>query len=320
MSRFYYFTIATPDSLFRATIIIVLRRKEHEMPHKIPGLSRRRLLAAIAMSSVGAIAEGLPNSKLAGTVHVGSGRKSRPITVNAQVSRDGQQGGNVPISIDAARTAIIVCDMQNDFGARGGMFDRAGIDITSIQKAVGPTAKVLASARRADVTIVYLKMGFRPDLSDLGALDSVNRVRHLEAFKVGQTMRAPDGQTSRILIRDNWGTDIISELKPQADDIVLYKHRFSGFYETELDAALKRLGIKHLIFTGCTTSVCIESTIRDAMFRDYLPVLLADCTGEPIGSHFPRSNHDASLLAIETLFGWVSGSEEFLKALEAAQR
>ena len=65
-------------------------------------------------------------------------------------------------------TVVIVCDMQNDFGAKGGMFDRAEIDIRMIQQAVGSTAKVLASARRASMRIVYLKMGFRPDLSDLG--------------------------------------------------------------------------------------------------------------------------------------------------------
>ena len=286
------------------------------MEEETPELSRRQLLAAIAISSLGGIAKGSVGNEPKGANHLGSVRKSRVITFDAQVSRDGQQSVTVPISIDAAKTVIIVCDMQNDFGAKGGMFDRAGNDITMIQRAVGPTAKVLASARRAGVKIVYLKMGFRPDLSDLGASDSVNRVRHLEGFKVGQTIRAPDGRESRILIRDNWGTDIVPELKPQADDVVVYKHRFSGFYETELDATLKRLEVKHLIFTGCTTSVCVESTIRDAMFRDYLPVLLADCTGEPIGYHFPRSNHDASLLAIETLLGWVSGSEEFVKALE----
>jgi ureidoacrylate peracid hydrolase len=89
-------------------------------------------------------------------------------------------------------------------------------------------------------------------------------------------------------------------------------------YRLQLDATLKRLTAKHLIFTGCTTSVCVESTIRDAMFRDYLPVLLADCSGEPIGHQFPRSNHEASLLSIETLLGWVSSSEKFAKALDAA--
>lgn len=74
---------------------------------------------------------------------------------------------------------MLVVDMQNDFGAKGGMFDRAGIDISGIQKAVGPMAQVIASARAAGMRIAYFKMGYRSDLSDLGAPDSVNRVRHL---------------------------------------------------------------------------------------------------------------------------------------------
>jgi Amidases related to nicotinamidase len=220
-----------------------------------------------------------------------------------------------PIPIDTAKTAVIVVDMQNDFGAKGGMFDRAGIDISGIQKAVGPTARVLGSARAAGVKIIYLKMGYRPDLSDLGAPDSVNRVRHLR-MGVGQTVRAPDGRESRILIRDTWNTDIVPQLGPQANDLIVYKPRFSGFYETDLDARLRKMGIRHLIVTGCTTSICVESTVRDAMFRDYLCVLLADCMSEPIGYGLPRSNHDASLLAVEVLLGWVSGSAEFINALE----
>jgi ureidoacrylate peracid hydrolase len=221
-----------------------------------------------------------------------------------------------PIAIDTAKAAVIVIDMQNDFGTKGGMFDRAGLDISMIQRAVGPTAKVLASARHAGVKIIYLKMGFHPDLSDLGSSDSPNRVRHLR-FGVGETVRTPNGTASRILIRDTWNTDVVPELKPQADDVVVYKHRFSGFYQTDLDAILKQLQIKYLIITGCTTSVCVESTVRDAMFRDYACVLLADCMGEPIGYGLPRSNHDASLLTIQTLFGWVSGSDELIRALDA---
>ena len=221
-----------------------------------------------------------------------------------------------PVKIDTARTAVIVVDMQNDFGSKGGMFDRAGIDISGIQKAVFPTAKVLASARRAGVKVIYLKMGYRPDLSDLGAPDSVNRARHLR-LGVGQAVRAPDGRESRILVRDTWNTDIVPELKPQPGDDVVYKTRFSGFYNTDLDARLKRLGVRHLIFTGCTTSICVDSTVRDAMFRDYLPVLMADCMSEPIGYGLPRSNHDASLLAAEVLLGWVSISEQFVKAVQS---
>ena len=218
------------------------------------------------------------------------------------------------VSIDTATTAVVVVDMQNDFGTKGGMFDRAGIDISGIQKAVGPTANVLDLARSAGIKIVYLKMAYRPDLSDLGAPDSINRAQHLR-IGVGHSVTAPDGTPSRILIRDTWNTEIVSELKPHDGDIVLYKTRFSGFYGTDLHERLSALGTKHLIFTDCTTSICVESTVRDEMFRDYLCVLLADCMSEPIGYGLPRSNHEATLLAMELAFGWVSSSKHLAKAL-----
>src|SRR5207302_753157 len=150
------------------------------------------------------------------------------------------------IPIDPARSAVIVVDMENDFAAKGGMFDRAGADISGAQKAIVPTAKVLATARQAGLKIIYLKMGYHPDLSDLGAADSVNRLRHLK-FGVGQKIQAPDGRESRILVRDTWDTDIVPELKPQANDAVIYKTRFSGFYQTEHDAIMQKFGVKYLI-------------------------------------------------------------------------
>jgi ureidoacrylate peracid hydrolase len=211
-----------------------------------------------------------------------------------------------------------VIDMQNDFGSKGGMFDRAGIDISGIRRAVEPTASVVAAARRAGIRVVYLKMGYRADLSDLGAPDSPNRLRHLR-MGIGEKIVAPDGREGRILVRDSWGTDILPELTPQPEDVVLYKTRFSGFFRTDLDERLARAGVRHLIVTGCTTSICVDSTVRDAMFRDYLPVLLEDCMSEPIGDGPPRSNHDATLLAAGILFGWVSDSTRFLEAVGKAR-
>lgn len=149
----------------------------------------------------------------------------------------------------------------------------------------------------------------------MGPEGAPNHDRHL-FFGVGQCVDAPDGTKSRILIRDTWNTEIVVELRPAPEDTVVYKHRFSGFFETDLGARLRGLGATDLIFTGCTTSVCVESTIRDAMFRDYRCLLLEDCTAEPIGEGLARSNHEASLLVIETLFGWVSTSAELTEALE----
>src|SRR5207237_3290055 len=83
-----------------------------------------------------------------------------------------------PTTIDLARTAVVVVDMQNDFGAEGGMFHRAGVDISSIRQAIVPTARVLAAARKSGAKIVYLKTEYRPDLSDLGPVDSPNWITH----------------------------------------------------------------------------------------------------------------------------------------------
>jgi ureidoacrylate peracid hydrolase len=69
--------------------------------------------------------------------------------------------------------------------------------------------------------------------------------------------------------------------------------------------------------TGCTTSVCVESTVRDAMFRDYRCLVVEDCTGEPVGFEETRSNHEASLLVIERLFGWITDSEKLIASSSA---
>ena len=219
-----------------------------------------------------------------------------------------------PMTLDRMHAAVIVVDMQNDFGSVGGMMHRNGLDISEIQAAVAPTARVIHAARRVGIPVVYLKMGFLPDLSDIGPDGSANRDRHL-FFGVGQAIEALDGTQGRILVRDTWNTDIVAGLQPAPQDIVVWKRRFSGFFETELDDVLQGLGVKDLIFTGCTTSVCVESTVRDAMFRDYRCVVLEDCTAEPIGAGLARSNHEASLLVIETLFGWLSTSADLIEAL-----
>jgi ureidoacrylate peracid hydrolase len=220
-----------------------------------------------------------------------------------------------PFTLEPARTAVIVVDMQNDFASDQGAFARAGLDVAPIRRAVAPTARVLAAARQARIQVIYLKMEFRPDLSDLGAPESKNWSAH-RLVGIGEPVESPDGQLSRVFIRETWNTDIIRELTPEPTDIIVSKHRFSGFYGTDLDLILRGRGIKYLVFTGCTTSVCVESTLRDAMFRDYCCLLLTDCTGEPIGEGLPRSNHEASVLVTEVAFGWVSDSEAVLQALD----
>lgn len=226
---------------------------------------------------------------------------TRRVTIDAKTE---------PITIDIEKTAVIVVDMQNDFASVGGMFQRAGRDLSLIQAAIAPTARVLDAARREGIKIIYFKMAFKPDLSDVGSPDSMNRRIHLK-LGAGQTVRAPNGTQSRILVRDTWNSDILTELTPKGGDIVLYKTRFGAFYETKLESILKQVGVKYLILTGCATSTCVESTVREAMFRDYLPIVLADCTGD-----LNKNFHESALSRIERLFGWISNSDQFIKGIE----
>ncbi len=110
-------------------------------------------------------------------------------------------------------TAVIVVDMQHDFASPDGMFGRAGIPLESIQGVVEPTRRVLDAARRAGMLVVYLAMQFDEDLSNLGTATAPNRSRHL-AMGVGQPVEAPDGSSSRVLVRGTPGTPASSTSSP----------------------------------------------------------------------------------------------------------
>ena len=107
-----------------------------------------------------------------------------------------------PLGIDPSKTALLVVDMQNDFGATGGMFDRAGVDIRIIQRVVEPIAKVLRVARAAHIPVIYIKMEHQPDLSDTGPTDGGYWVKN-RIFSIGtpllRRMEAQAGFWSRAL-------------------------------------------------------------------------------------------------------------------------
>jgi ureidoacrylate peracid hydrolase len=264
-------------------------------------MDRRRFLASGIAGAIACVESGPGSTQ---PIHAQNNRRSERL-VNLSAKPE-------PVKIDLNRTAVIIVDMQNDFCSKGGLLDVLGMDVSIIRSIVPQIRAVLAAARKVELKIIYLKMAYKPDLSDLGPEGSPNRSANRQA---GQSVKAPNGMESRILIRGTWNTDIIDELKPEPHDIALYKTRYSGFYQTDLDSTLKDLGARFLIVTGCTTSVCVESTIRDAMFRDYSPILLSDCTAEPQGYTLPRSNHEASLFILRDNFGWISTSDQFIGSI-----
>ena len=126
------------------------------------------------------------------------------------------------------------------------------------------------------------------------------------------TMRERPEWKGRFLTIGSWDWEIIDELKPQTGDIAVDKNRYSGFANTELDAILRTNSIKYLLFIGIATNVCVESTLRDAYFHEYFPVMVSDGCGN-IG---PDYTQQATIWNVSEVFGWVTTSDDLLKALK----
>jgi nicotinamidase-related amidase len=209
------------------------------------------------------------------------------------------------LSLDLARSAFIIIDMQRDFLEPGGFGAALGNDVTRLQAAVGPCRAMLAAARAAGILVIHTREGHRPDLSDAPRL-KVDRGD--PAMRIG----AP-GPMGRILVRGEPGHDIIAALYPRADEPVIDKPGKGAFYQTDLDLMLRNRGIETLLVGGVTTEVCVNTTVREANDRGYRCVVLADCCA----SYFPDF-HAAGLAMIKAqggIFGWVSDSQALIGAL-----
>jgi nicotinamidase-related amidase len=212
--------------------------------------------------------------------------------------------------VNRKHTAVIVVDMQNDFCKAGWTFDRLGIDISMYPSMLPRLSRLLTGARDIGVQVIYIQMTVLPNrMSDSPAQIRFNLRLHL----------ASHGATQPLLytIEDTPGQEIIAELAPEPGDLVVRKYRSSGFWGTNLDMLLRSNGIETVIVTGCTTEGCVESTARDAMFKDYYVVLPEDC----VASDDPRQ-HEASLFLMRHRFDVVS-SDDILtiwKELQVTER
>jgi ureidoacrylate peracid hydrolase len=217
-----------------------------------------------------------------------------------------------PVELDPPRTAVIVVDMQNAFAAPGGMFDVAGLDISGAPKAIAVTRRVLRAARRAGTPVIYLQMSFKPDLSDAG--DPTTPAYHKEIAL--NTMRKYPQHAGKLLVDGTWDAAIVDDLEPQPGDKVIRKTRYNGFVRTDLEAHLRARGIRHLLFTGIATNICVESTARSAFFADFWPIIVEDAVNHA-GPDFTRQ---ATLWAFENVLGWVTDAAKVEAALEEYAR
>jgi nicotinamidase-related amidase len=212
-----------------------------------------------------------------------------------------------PFTFDLASTALVIIDMQRDFCEPGGFGETLGNDVSLLRAVIPPLRAVLAAARAAGLIVIHTREGHRPDLSDCPPA-KLNRGN--------PTLRIGDpGPKGRILVRGEYGHDIIDELAPLPGELVIDKPGKGSFHGTSFGAELTARGITSLVVTGVTTEVCVHTTVREANDRGYECLVLSDC----VGSYFPEFQRVglAMIAAQGGIFGWVAPSSALLGALAA---
>lgn len=204
------------------------------------------------------------------------------------------------------RTALIVIDMQRDFLLPGGFGESLGNDVNQLRKVVAPLAALIAAAREAGVPVIHTREGHLADLSDC---PPAKLNRGAPSKRIGDP-----GTYGRILIRGEYGHDIVDELAPIEGEVVIDKPGKGAFYATELHDVLTTAGITQLLVTGVTTEVCVHTTTREANDRGYECLVVSDC----VGSYFPEFQRVGleMIKAQGGIFGWVADTAAVIPALQ----
>jgi len=208
--------------------------------------------------------------------------------------------------VDPVHTALIMVDMQCDFIEPDGLFGRQGINLSMYARSRPRLAELLAAARATGTLVLHLQNTALPArMSDSPSYIRFNLRMHEAARREGPPLR--------YTIPGTPGHEFAREFAPLPNELVVRKYRSSGFWGTNLDMLLRSNGVKTVVFGGCTTEGCVESTARDAMFNDYYVVIAADC----VASDDP-AQHEASMLLMSHRFDIATAAD--LQAIWHAKR
>ena len=214
----------------------------------------------------------------------------------------------LPAKDSGNRVALVIIDMQRDFVERGGFGAALGNQVERLQQIVPTVAKLLKTFRELGLPVIHTREGHRPDLSDC---PPAKRRRGDSNLRIGDP-----GPMGRILVLGEPGNDIVPELRPETGELVIDKPGKGAFYATTLQERLKKLGITHLIFTGVTTEVCVQPSMREANDRGYECLLVEDGTE----SYFPEFKQ-ATVRMIQSqggIVGWVTTADRLIASLRQA--
>lgn len=182
------------------------------------------------------------------------------------------------------RTALLVVDMQNAFLHAEGSCAKLGLEHSALRQALPGVSTLVEAARAASLPIIYTRYVYRADYLDGGIVTQV---------------LLPGLREAGALASGSWDSEVVGELEPAATDIVIDKNRPGAFHGTILQSCLDGLNADSLIICGVTTNVCVDTTVREAMQRDYRVWVVADATAE-----FEQDRHAIALKGM----GWIFAS------------
>ncbi|WP_127536966.1 cysteine hydrolase family protein [Paenibacillus illinoisensis] len=200
------------------------------------------------------------------------------------------------IHLEGKNTALIVVDVQNDYCHPDGAISKSGIDVSSVKQMMPHMHFLLEAARKSSIPVIFLQTNHE---------DATDSEVWLSRF--------PDG-VNPICRTGSWGADFY-EVSPQANDIIVKKHRYSGFVHTRLESVLQTLKIETLIMTGVSTNLCVESTAREGFMLDYHIVLIQDACAA-----FSQAEHDMTLKTVDTYFGMVTDTAGIVSYIETSHQ
>ncbi|MBD2119907.1 cysteine hydrolase family protein [Trichocoleus sp. FACHB-262] len=212
------------------------------------------------------------------------------------------------LRLDLAKAAVLVIDMQNDFCHPDGWLASIGVDVSPARQPIAPLQGLLPVLRNAQVPVIWLNWGNRPDLMNISP--ATRHVYNPTGDGVGLGDRLPNG--APVLRKDSWAAAVVDELELKPEDIAVDKYRMSGFWDTPLDSILRNLSRTTLFFTGVNADQCVMATLQDANFLGYDCILLQDCTA----TTSPEFCWQATLYNVKQCFGFVSNSHALIDGIK----
>ncbi len=203
------------------------------------------------------------------------------------------------VLLDAAGSALLIIDVQNDFLRRDGYFGRRGLPVETLWPTIAAT-RTLRDRLPPQVKVIYTVQLYEPDGSD-----DIVRIHRVKPAALARS----DGEIP--CRRSGWGAEIVDELKPRSQDVVIAKRRFDAFYRTDLESMLRGAGINTILFAGVIADVCVESSLRSAFMRDFDVVLARDCVAG-WSPHYTERTSDV----VERAFGASLSNAQILAAFD----